>query len=145
MVGIELRRAGCRWRVTKPALAIESGGSHFHHGLRFRRLPYNAGRPNFLGPGVTALEHQSRSSGSVHLTFSWTLSNTVNPHAYPTTAYLRLVRGLTWRPHRDSASHIQGYLVQGKQRSSSHAWTKFGMQLAPWKMFAHFTGQAPRT
>ena len=24
MVGIELRRAGCRWRVTKPALSIAS-------------------------------------------------------------------------------------------------------------------------
>jgi len=31
-VGIELRRASCRWRVTGLALSICEAGSHFHHG-----------------------------------------------------------------------------------------------------------------
>ena len=31
-VGIELRRANCRWRVTGLALSICEAGSHFHHG-----------------------------------------------------------------------------------------------------------------
>jgi len=31
-VGIELRRASCRWRVTGLALSICETGAHFHHG-----------------------------------------------------------------------------------------------------------------
>ena len=49
MVGIELRRAGCRWRVTKPALSIASWVL-ISTMATFSRPPYNAGRPNFPGP-----------------------------------------------------------------------------------------------
>ena len=39
MVGIELRRASCRWRVTKPALSIASWVLIFHHGYVFEGPP----------------------------------------------------------------------------------------------------------
>src|ERR1700730_14297918 len=46
LVGIELRRAGCRGRVTKPALSIASWVL-ISTLATFSKAPYNAGRPNF--------------------------------------------------------------------------------------------------
>jgi hypothetical protein len=49
LVGIELRRACCRWRVTSLALSI-ARWDLISTMPRFRRPPYKAGRPNFSGP-----------------------------------------------------------------------------------------------
>ena len=49
LVGIELRRACCRWRVTSLALSI-ARWNLISTMATFPEAPYNAGRPNFSGP-----------------------------------------------------------------------------------------------
>ena len=56
-VGIELRRASCRWRVTVLALSI-ARRVHISTMATFPEAPYNPGQPGFPGP-VRSLSHNS--------------------------------------------------------------------------------------
>ena len=69
MVGIELRRAGCRWRVTKPAVSIASwvlisswgfdGGFFLDRDHSWRREDYGH-RKGIQDTGVLDKERRTR-------------------------------------------------------------------------------------
>ena len=127
-VGIELRRASCRWRVTGLALSICEAGSHFHHGHVSGGPPYNPGRPDFpwsgLKPWLSSVSLPILGPRFKHW-FAYAPSSVVHPASRPgqhrrDAGFIRLVRrNRGWTPARAACQVSDRGRVRGRGRCES--------------------------